>query len=84
MANEKFGSEVLYLILVATNTRHFKDIIFKKFSAICFLADTRLKFYNKGEEDPKGAPMSCCFCYIGKRIKEFISVFGKFGKCFEI
>ncbi len=84
LSNKKFGSEVLYLIPVATNTKHFKEIIFKKFSAICFLEDTRLKFYNQGEEDSKGAPMSCCFCYIGKRTNNFISVFEKFGKCFEI
>lgn len=83
-ANEKFGSELLYLIPVATNTKHFKNIIFKKFSCICFLEDTRLKFYNNGKEDIKGAPMSCCFCYLGERENHFLSVFEKFGKCFKI
>jgi len=83
-ANEKFGSELLYLIPVATNTKHFKHILFKKFSCICFLEDTRLKFYSNGKEDIKGAPMSCCFCYIGKRTTDFFNVFEKFGKCFNI
>jgi len=84
VANEKFGSELLYLIPVATNTYHFKEIIFKKFSCICFLGDTRLKFYSNGKEYSKGAPMSCCFCYLGKRVDDFFCVFEKFGKCFKI
>jgi hypothetical protein len=83
-AYEKYNSEILYLIPVATNTRHFKDIIFKKGKGICFLEDTRLRFYNKGVEDKKGAPMSCCMVYFGNDYDRFESVFRKYGKCFEI
>lgn len=83
-ANQKYQSEIIYLIPVATNTKHFKDLIFKHFTSICFLADTRLKFYNQGKEDVKGAPMSCCLIYIGKRNKEFNAIFSNYGKIFNI
>lgn len=63
--------QIIFLIPVATNTKHFKDLIFKHFSAICFLSDTRLKFYSDGLEVKKGAPMACCLCYLGKKNKEF-------------
>jgi len=76
--------EVIFLIPVATNTKHFKEIIFKKFNAICFLSDTRLKFYNQGVEDKKGAPMACCLCYKGHRYSQFKKEFSKFGKTFII
>jgi len=83
-ANEKYRSELIYLIPVATNTKHFKELIFKKFNAVCFLADTRLKFYNKGIEDPKGAPMACCLCYLGRRTWDFEQKFMKYGKIFTL
>jgi hypothetical protein len=82
--NRKYQSEIIYLIPVATNTKHFKEIIFKKFKSICFLEDTRLKFYNEGIEDKKGAPMACCLCYIGNRTYEFKEKFSQFGKVFII
>jgi hypothetical protein len=78
------NSEIIFLIPVATNTKHFKDIVFKHYSAICFLSDTRLKFFNNGKEDSKGAPMACCLCYKGKRSDHFVSCFSKYGKCFVI
>lgn len=83
-ANTKFDSEILYLIPVATNTKHFKDIIFKKACGICFLEDTRLKFWNEGVEDKMGAPMSCMFVYFGKDYNKFTKIFSNSGKCFEI
>ena len=55
--------EIIFLVPVATNTKHFKEIVFKKYNVICFLSDTRLRFYNNGIEDKKGAPMACCLCY---------------------
>ena len=80
--HDQFDSELIYLIPVATNTRHFKQFIFKRFTCICFLEDTRLKFYNEGKEDAKGAPMACCMCYIGRRhINKFIEIFSQYGKC---
>lgn len=78
------GSELLYLIPVATNTRHFKDLIFKSGCGICFLEDTRLKFWNNGEEDKKGAPMACCMVYFGSNYDKFFKVFNNSGRCFEI
>ena len=78
------GAEILYLIPVATNTSHFKDIIFEHATAICFLKDTRLKFWDGGLEMQKGAPMACCFVYFGKRTEKFFDCFGVWGKCFKI
>lgn len=79
-AHKKYGSEVILLIPVATNTKHFKDYIFVDSKAICFLADTRLKFYTNGEEYSKGAPMACCVVYLGDNQNKFEEVFSKFGK----
>lgn len=78
---KNFNSEIIYLIPVATNTKHFKNIVFKKFSVICFLEDTRLKFYNQGKEDKKGAPMACCLIYLGNNSQKFIEYFSEYGKC---
>lgn len=78
------GAEVLFLIPVATNTKHFKDIIFKHAYGICFLGDTRLKFWNVGKEDKKGAPMSCCLVYFGDDYSRFTNIFMESGKCFKI
>lgn len=83
IANDN-GSELLYLIPVATNTSHFKDIIFKSANSICFLEDTRLKFWSDGIENKKGAPMACCIVYFGNNTMKFKEVFGKAGKCFKI
>jgi len=80
----KNGSEILFLIPVATNTKHFKDLIFKNAKGICFLNDTRLKFWNEGKEDKKGAPMACCLIYFGENYEKFVNVFDNSGKCFRI
>lgn len=80
----ELGAEILYLIPVATNTRHFKDVIFKHANSICFLGDTRLKFWDSGKEIKKGAPMACCFVYFGKRSEKFFDCFSAYGKCFKI
>ena len=69
---------------VATNTKHFKDLIFKYGNSICFLEDTRLKFWSEGVEDKKGAPMSCCIVYMGKNNFKFRDIFSDFGKVFRI
>jgi hypothetical protein len=83
-ANRDHGSEVLALIPVATNTRHFKDYVFGTASAICFLADTRLKFYLDGEEWRKVAPMACCMVYWGEDVEKFQSVFSQYGTVLAI
>lgn len=83
-ANEEYNSEILYLIPVATNTKHFKDLIFKSACGICFLNDTRLKFSSEGVEDKKGAPMSCCIVYFGDNYNKFEKIFSDSGRCFKI
>ncbi|MBO4714700.1 MAG: N-6 DNA methylase [Verrucomicrobia bacterium] len=83
-ANEEFGSEVLALVPVATNTRHWKDYIFGKAAGICFLYDTRLRFSICGHLDEKGAPMSCAMIYWGSNIKRFIEIFSEYGAALDI
>lgn len=78
------NKEMIFLVPVATNTKHFKEVVFKYFSSICFLSDTRLRFYNQGIEDKRGAPMACCLCYLGYRKDEFNEAFLAFGKVFHI
>ena len=83
-AHSLYFSEVLALIPVATNTKHWKDYIFGKASCICFLYDTRLKFWIDGKCDDKGAPMSCAMVYWGNNISKFIYIFSKFGAAIDI
>lgn len=75
------GSQVLALVPVATNTRHWRDHVFAA-TSICFLKVPRLKFALAGEAVPKGAPMACAMVYWGDRgpgILRFRTVFGAFG-----
>ncbi len=78
-AHKNFGSELLALVPVATNTGHWKKYVFGKASAICFLYDTRLKFLVNGQNGGKGAPMSCAMIYWGTNPARFRSVFEEFG-----
>ena len=72
-------SEIIMLIPVATNTRHFYKI-FDSAAAICFLKDSRLKFWMEGKEDPKGAPMACCLIYWGLKRDRFKEYFEELGR----
>jgi len=74
-----FGSEVLALVPVATNTGHWKKSVFGQAKAVCFLYDTRLKFLENGLDIGKGAPMSCSMIYWGNRYDEFYDVFIEHG-----
>jgi hypothetical protein len=78
-AHKTFGSEILALVPVATNTGHWKKYVFGKARSICFLADTRLKFLVNGENGGKGAPMSCAMIYWGSDHERFARIFKKFG-----
>jgi hypothetical protein len=78
-AHKTFGSEILALVPVATNTGHWKKYVFGKARSICFLADTRLKFLVNGENGGKGAPMSCAMIYWGDDAERFVRIFKKFG-----
>ena len=78
-AHASFDSEVLALIPVATNTRHWKDYIWAQATAVCFLYDTRLRFLVQGKDEGKGAPMSCAMVYWGTKPNEFFNIFIEHG-----
>jgi hypothetical protein len=78
-ANRTYGSEVVALVPVATNTSHWKNYIFGRATAVCFLYDTRLRFLENGEDSGKGAPMSCAMVYWGRNLGRFSEVFMPFG-----
>ncbi|HSH53320.1 MAG TPA: hypothetical protein VK982_16455, partial [Bacteroidales bacterium] len=81
---EKYDSEILALIPVATNTGHWKQSVFGRARAICFLYDTRLKFLENGLDVGKGAPMSCAMIYWGKNYDKFFETFSGFGAVVDI
>lgn len=83
-AYKKYGSEVLALIPVATNTGHWKNYIWGRATAVCFLYDTRLRFLVKGRDEGKGAPMSCAMVYWGKNFDRFFDVFSEFGAVVDL
>ena len=83
-AHKHFHSEVLALIPVATNTRHWKEYVWGNATAICFLYDTRLKFLENGNEEGKGAPMSCAMIYWGQDYEKFFEVFLEFGAVVDL
>lgn len=83
-AYETYGSEVIALVPVAPNTRHWKDYVFGKARAICFLYDTRLRFLENGNGGGKGAPMACAMIYWGNNFKIFFDVFIEYGAVVDI
>ena len=84
LAYKKYGSEVLALMPVATNTGHWKQSVFGQARALCFLYDTRLKFLENGHDMGKGAPMACAMIYWGKHYEEFYNVFIEHGAVVDI
>lgn len=83
-AHLQYQSEVLALVPVATNTKHWKEYVWGEATAVCFLYDTRLKFLVKGEDKGKGAPMSCAMIYWGKDYQKFFQVFLEFGAVVDL
>lgn len=79
-----YNAEVLALVPVATNTRHWKYYVFGSASGIVFLYDTRLRFLENGLDVGKGAPMSCAMIYWGPRYQRFDNEFIKFGAPVDI
>lgn len=79
-----FGSEVIALVPVATNTSHWKQCVFGVADAICFLYDTRLRFLENGFDTGKGAPMACCLIYWGDNLDEFQTQFMQYGAVVNI
>ena len=83
-SNKLYSSEVLALVPVATNTKHWKQHVFGVAKAVCFLYDTRLKFMINGIEGGKGAPMSCSIIYWGSNYDKFKSTFLPFGAIIQV
>ncbi|MGB0991287.1 MAG: DNA N-6-adenine-methyltransferase [Akkermansiaceae bacterium] len=78
-AHKNHNSEILALIPVASNTGHWKNYVWTRATAICFLYDTRLKFLVDGKDEGKGAPMSCAMVYWGKDYNKFEDQFLRYG-----
>jgi len=83
-AHKHFHAEILALVPVATNTSHWKEYIWGKATAVCFLYDTRLKFMENGNEEGKGAPMSCAMVYWGQDYEKFFEIFLEFGAVIDL
>ena len=83
-AHGEHDAEVLALVPVATNTRHWKQFVFGAATGIAFLYDTRLRFLVNGRDEGKGAPMSCAMVYWGPRYERFKVVFIRFGAVVDV
>ena len=77
-------AEVIALIPVAPNTKHWKESVFGQAASICFLYDTRLRFLVDGMDSGKGAPMACCLVYWGNDTEGFFRHFIRFGAVVDI
>lgn len=83
-AHKRHGSVVLALVPVATNTSHWKEYVWGQATAVCFLYDTRLRFLVEGNDEGKGAPMSCAMIYWNKDIDTFREVFIEYGAVVDL
>ncbi len=82
--NFEFHAEVLALVPVAPNTRHWKDFVFGSADGVVFLYDTRLRFLVKGMASGKGAPMACAMVYWGSEYDRFERLFMQFGAVVDL
>jgi len=83
-AHSRHAAEVLALVPVAANTRHWKQYVFAAATAIAFLYDTRLRFLINGKDGGKGAPMACAMVYWGTRYERFEETFIRFGAVVDV
>lgn len=83
-AHLRHGSEVLALVPVATNTRHWKQHVFGAATSVAFLYDTRLRFLVDGKDGGKGAPMSCAMVYWGTQSERFEKIFIRYGAVVDV
>ncbi len=83
-AHDMHNAEVLALIPVAANTNHWKQYVWGKATAACFLYDTRLKFLENGNAQGKGAPMACAMIYWGHDYEKLFSAFVEFGAVVDL
>jgi len=84
LTHQQYGSEILALVPVATNTGHWKQSVFGQARAVCFLYDTRLKFLENGVGAGKGAPMACAMIYWGRNYDKFYDVFIEHGAVVDL
>lgn len=84
LTHHEYDAEILALVPVATNTRHWKQSVFGEATAICFLYDTRLKFLENGNSGGKGAPMACAMVYWGTHYDDFYDIFINYGAVVDI
>lgn len=78
-AHLEHASEVIALVPVAANTKHWKDSVWAKATSVCFLYDTRLRFLEGGSDTGKGAPMACAAVYWGHFPSKFANSFQEHG-----
>ncbi len=78
-ANTDDKSEIIALVPVASNTRHWKDGGFGVAAGVAFLYDTRLRFLVDGKDGGKGAPMACAMIYWWSHYKRFEEIFLRYG-----
>ena len=83
-AHKNYGSTVLALVPVATNTSHWKEYVWGRATAVCFLYDTRLRFLVDGKDEGKGAPMACAMIYWNKDMDAFCEVFIEYGAVVDL
>jgi len=83
-AHSKHHAEVMALVPVATNTKHWKQHIWSAATSVAFLYDTRLKFLVNGVPSAKGAPMSCAMIYWGDKFEKFSGTFLKHGAVVDL
>jgi len=83
-AHVEHRAEVLALVPVATNTRHWKEHVFGAATSVAFLYDTRLRFMLNGELETKGASMACAMIYWGRKLAKFEKVFTRFGAVLDL
>jgi hypothetical protein len=83
-AHQEFGSEVIALVPVAGNTKHWKLHVWPAAASVCFLYDTRVRFLVEGRDDGKGAPMACAVVYWGSAKSRFAQVFCEHGAVVDL
>lgn len=83
-AFERYRAEVIALVPVAANTRHWKESVWARATAVCFLYDTRLRFLEFGRDAGKGAPMACAAIYWGSAAGRFSKAFCSHGAVVDL
>jgi DNA N-6-adenine-methyltransferase (Dam) len=83
-AHTEYGSEVIALVPIAANTKHWKMYVWPTAASVCFLYDTRVRFLVRGRDDGKGSPMACAAVYWGKNKSKFAEVFRHHGAVVDL